>query len=100
MRKIDLNLKFKILGASDKPMNWHEAKEYCEKLGGRLPTANELELLAILQRQKLIETKFTGAFWSSTEYTSTSALNVYFSSGNTYVDAKDYYYGALCLGND
>ena len=52
---------------ADKEMEWDEAKDWCEKQGGRLPTLEELEK-AYEDGTSGFNPK--GLYWSSTPYTS------------------------------
>jgi hypothetical protein len=79
--------------SSDREMTWDEAKDWCEKQGGRLPKMWELV--------KAFEEKEEGfvanLYWSSTELSTTNAYFVHFNSGNTYNFNKTYSYYVRCV---
>lgn len=62
------------LPSSDKYMTYQEAVEYCEKLGARLPTVQELfSLVDYSKREPAINTNIfpdtkSSYYWTSTEY--------------------------------
>ncbi len=76
---------------SDKELNWKEAKYWCEKQGGRLPTLIELQ-------EAYADEKIRGSFqpvgyyWSSTETSANYAYYVNFLNGLTDYGAKAYTY--------
>lgn len=80
---------------SEEKMNWEKAKDWCEKrgIGWRLPTLVEL-LQAYYDNVPGFSTPF---YWSATEYSTTLAWNVYFSSGNTFYDSKSSSSSVRCV---
>lgn len=79
---------------SSKAMNLKEANEYCEALGGRLPTVDELQ--TILDRtlynpacdQKLFPDVKSEWYWSSTKYMGFSGASFVVSFGSGLVDDR------------
>lgn len=80
-----------IVDLHDAPeiMTWDEAKEHAQKEGKRLPSQRELMLMFVHQERlnsalKEHEGKAweRGWYWSSSEYSSTNAWEVYASNGS------------------
>jgi hypothetical protein len=61
----------------ERKLNWNDAIEYCESIGWRLPTIEELKEIYKNDRQKSISDFNCGYYWSSTVETD-----------NTYNDAN------------
>lgn len=81
--------------SSDKEMTWKEAKEWCEKQGGRLPTIVEL-LEAYQGKVEGFEKDF---YWSSSEGYSTCAWSLYFTGGVIYgYNKSNPLYVRVCRG--
>jgi hypothetical protein len=70
--------------SSDKVMAWDEAKEWCEKQGGRLPKMWELVKAYEEKEEGFVAT----TYWSSTEYSILTVWYVNFHNGNTGVTTK------------
>lgn len=81
--------------------NWLISKMICEKDGGRLPTVSELAIIAGLQEEGLINTKYYGFFWSASESSASSAMERYIYSGYSgwYQDGRNGQGEPLCLGD-
>jgi len=79
-------IKFKRIGNLEwsedlGSMDWFQATEKCEELGGRLPTRMELMDLYDNHRDECKD--FVAViYWSSAENSATSAWNQNFSTGN------------------
>ncbi len=58
----------------------YPARDYCDSIGGRLPTKDELNCIYI-ERASFGDNFAAGCYWSSTEYSTTCAWWQYFSSG-------------------
>lgn len=76
---------------SKKEMTWKEAKRWCKKQRGRLPT--RLELLDLYDNhfkecEKLITDSSFYTFWSVTEYSAANAWSVTLNYGSTGTNAK------------
>ena len=72
-------------------MNWEEAMAKAKSIGARVPT--RIELIDLIDNhyeecQKLIEDSPSYAFWSATEFSSTSAWNVNLTNGYTNFNTK------------
>lgn len=89
-----------IVDLHDAPeiMTWDEAKEHAQKEGKRLPSQRELMLMFVHQEKlnsalKEHEGKAwkRGWYWSSSEYSSDYAWEVYADNGNV---NNDYKYGS------
>ena len=81
---------------------WLISKLLCEKEGGRLPSINELAIIAALQEAELIETDYYGYFWSSSERTATTALRRNIRSIDSSWNERYRNYNAyvpLCVGD-
>lgn len=76
---------------------WKAGSLLCEKDGGRLPTIEELQLIAILQKNKLINTDYSGYFWSSSDLDGEFAWSVTFSRCNQYITNRFSQYYVLCV---
>jgi hypothetical protein len=80
---------------ADDELNWREAFDWCESVGGELPP-REVLLMAYLNKETrpLFKEKW---YWSSTEYSATYAWTQYFSYGNQYNTTKttNYYVRAV-----
>ena len=63
--------------SSEETMTWEEAKKWCEKQGGRLPT--RIELLQAYEDK--VEGFKKDYYWSSTEYTTNYAWGQSFDTG-------------------
>ena len=76
--------------SSEDTMNWNEAKEWCKKQGGRLPTRLEL-LQAYVDKVKGFKTDAT--YWSATESITYNAWEQSFDTGvqNIYNKHNNYY---------
>ena len=98
--KINVNFKLEIISKANDIMTWYDAREYCKKNGGRLPTVKELQILSTLQRQGETHTNYSGWFWSSSERSSYGAWSVGFGSGSSRDINKNYHCGVLCIGGD
>jgi len=79
--------------SSKKEMTWEEAKEWCEKQGGRLPTLIELQQAYADKVEGFVALHY----WSATEPSSTLAYLVYFSSGTTLYNNKTYACYVRCI---
>lgn len=81
--------------------NWLISKMICEKDGGRLPSLSELAIIEGLQEENLINTKYYGNFWSSSESSASSALRRYVGSyfSYWYQSHRGSQYEPLCLGD-
>ena len=74
---------------SEKEMPWETAKEYCAKLGGRLPEVNELQSLVDYSKRSpainadVFKDTKSSWYWTGTEVAGFSVLAwiVYFSNG-------------------
>jgi len=75
---------------ADKEMNWNDAIEWCQWVGGELPTRDIL-LQAYLNEDIKSEFK-TEWYWSRTEFHATGAWTQTFFNGNQYYPTKTYYY--------
>lgn len=74
----------------------YPAREYCQSIGGRLPTIDELA--CIYNNQGSFGGSFgAGYYWSSTEYSDTSARNLYFTSGSPDDNGKANAYYVRCV---
>jgi len=78
--------------SSDKEMNWSEAKDWCEKQGGRLPT-----LIELLQAYEDVDGFKKDYYWSATEYSATLAWGVNFSTGGPDLDGESNAYYVRCV---
>lgn len=84
--------------SSEERMTWSKAKEYCGKLGGRLPEVNELQSLVDYSKHDLaIDKKFfpdtnSSWYWTNTEVAGYSyyAWVVGFYNGGVNDSSKDY----------
>ncbi len=65
---------------ANREMNWEEAKNWCEKQGGRLPTIVEL-MEAYHGGIEGFEEDF---YWSSSEVSASHACTLDFGNGNVY----------------
>ena len=82
--------------SSEDTMNWNEAKEWCKKQGGRLPTRLEL-LQAYVDKVKGFETD--AYYWSSTEYYTNYAWTQSFDTGvQSYYNKFHYSYVRCVIG--
>ncbi len=74
----------------------YPAREACKQIGGRLPTREEL--LCIYQNRASFNNNFgTANYWSSTEYSNTSAWRVGFGTGSADVNYKADSYSVRCV---
>jgi len=77
-------------------MNWYDAIKKCEELGGRLPT--RVELLDLYDNHSDECKDFVAAYyWSSTEYSVTSAWLQYFTTGFASYNLKTGSYYVRCV---
>ena len=82
--------------SSEDTMNWNEAKEWCKKQGGRLPTRLEL-LQAYVDKVKGFKTD--AIYWSSTECSTYYAWGQGFGTGAQYTYNKSNYYVRCVFGD-
>lgn len=84
---------------SEKRLNFDETQQFCQSVGGRCPTIDELtgiflnkdKINAALKAANLPELK-ESCYWSSTEYDYNLAWTLRMSDGNRNYYIKDYYY--------
>lgn len=84
---------------SKERLNFDEAQQFCQSAGGRCPTIDELtgiylnkdKINASLKAAGLPELKESW-YWSSTEYTSDYAWELYMYNGYRNSNGKGYYY--------
>ena len=84
---------------SKERLNFDEAQQFCQSAGGRCPTIDELtgiflnknKINAALKAANLPELKERW-YWSSTEYNSGYAWELYMKVGYRGSDIKNYYY--------
>jgi len=69
-----------------KECKWHEGATYCQSIGYELPNKETVEIL--YDNRNEAHGLPTGYVWSSTEYNSDRAWNLYFSTGNWYYGIK------------
>jgi len=82
--------------SSEDTMNWNEAKEWCKKQGGRLPTRLEL-LQAYVYKVKGFKTD--AIYWSSIEYNTLYAWTQSFDTGvQSYYNKFHYSYVRCVIG--
>ena len=79
--------------SSKKEMNWQDARKWCKKQGGRLPTLGEL-LIAYKDKTKGFK---PNSYWSATENNATCAWYVYFSTGVPYFYHKNNATAVRCV---
>jgi len=77
-------------------MDWFQATEKCEELGGRLPTRMELMDLYDNHRDECKDFMVASSYWSSTEASASSAWTQYFSTGNVFNNNKTFSYYVRC----
>ena len=82
--------------SSDGLMTWYEAKEWCEKQGGRLPTRLEL-LQAYMDKVEGFKKYY---YWSATEYSTGGAWLQNFDTGAQNYDGKGSNYYVRCVFGD
>jgi len=79
---------------AEEKINWHKAKAWCEKQGGRLPTLEELEKA---YEDKVSGFDYEGFYWTSTPYYD-GAYYVKFSDGYSYGGVDTYFvYSVRCV---
>ena len=78
---------------TSKAMNWHDARKWCKKQGGRLPTLGEL-LIAYEDKTDGFK---PSSYWSATEYGATTAWSVNFSTGVPGNYNKDFAGAVRCV---
>jgi hypothetical protein len=69
-------------------LDWQEAKEWCDSVGGELP--NRQVLLACYLNDDIKAEFAAGDYWSSTEFSATYAWFQYFTNGYHYNGNKAY----------
>ena len=84
---------------SEERLNFNKAQQFCQAEGGRCPTIDELtgiflnkdKINASLEAAGLPKLKESW-YWSSTEYSSYNAWNLWMDDGIRYNVSKNYYY--------
>ena len=84
---------------SEKRLNFDETQQFCQSVGGRCPTIDELtgiflnkdKINAALKAANLPELK-ESCYWSSTEYDNYTAWRLRMSDGNRHYGTKYYPY--------
>ena len=85
MNKQIIKSKVLIWGkTSSEEMNWEEAKKWCEKQGGRLPTITEL----VQAWEEKVEGFEDDYYWSASEVSATNAYYLHFCFGLVYSGSK------------
>ena len=74
----------------------YPARDYCQSIGGRLPTIEELQCM-YTNRTSFGDNFGLSGYWSSTENSDTYARNVSFSSGSPLHTNKTYSYYVRCV---
>ena len=80
---------------------WAGAKKACDDIGMSLPDKSKLQsLYQASQKDSSLGLPTSGWFWSSSEYTASSACGVNFCDGGTYYTYKHYSLSrVLCVGD-
>lgn len=85
-------------------LSWYDAMEYAKSIGERLPTQREC-MLMFIYKDKLNEALKTNGgdvwddkwYWSSSEYTNSTAWSVYSNDGGIDWNVKNRIYSVSCL---
>ena len=96
-------LDFDWSPSSKREMTWEEAKDYCTRAGGRLPSFQEFVSIVDYSIDSPSISKvyfpntFSSYYWSDTEYSAANAWFVNFSSGSAgyYYKTTSYYVRAV-----